>query len=55
MPALSSMADNPETIKYVQDSIIKKNYVNLYFSGSLTMQSKGKKLAPLGSLKKQES
>ena len=51
MPALSSMADNPETIKYVQDSIIKKNYVNLYFSGSLTMESKGKKLAPLGSLK----
>ena len=51
MPELSSMADNPETIGFTQDSIINEDQVKVYLSGSLTMESAGTKLAPIGSLK----
>jgi len=51
MPALSSMADNQETIFYTKDSIISKQHINIYLTGCLTLNSKGENLAPLGSLK----
>ena len=51
MPALSSMADNQETISYTKDSIISKQHINIYLTGCLTLNSKGENLAPLGSLK----
>ena len=51
MPELSSMGDNPETMKYMQESIIQKNQVKILLSGCLTLKTQGKQLAPLGSLK----
>ena len=51
MPLLSSLADNPETLKFTQDSIINEEQAKVYLSGCLTIDSDGKKLAPLGSLK----
>lgn len=51
MPKLSSMADNPETLKYTKESIINDNHINIYLSGCLTLGTQGKSLAPMGSLK----
>lgn len=51
MPELSSMGDNPETLKYMQESIIQENQVKILLSGCLTLKTQGKQLAPLGSLK----
>ena len=51
MPKLSSMADNPETLKYTKESIINENHINIYLSGCLTLGTQGKSLAPMGSLK----
>ncbi len=51
MPNLSSMADNPEALKFTKNSIIKDEHVNVYLSGCLTLNAKGKNLAPIGSLK----
>ena len=51
MPALSAWADNPETIRYLQDSILNTNDINIYLSGCLTLSAEGSRLAPLGSLK----
>jgi dihydroorotase len=51
MPKLSSMADNPETLKYTKESIINENHINIYLSGCLTLGTEGKSLAPMGSLK----
>lgn len=49
MPELSSMGDNPETMKYMQESIIQKNQVKILLSGCLTLKTQGKQLAPLRS------
>ena len=43
MPALSSMADNQETIFYTKDSIISKQHINIHLTGCLTLNSKGEK------------
>ena len=51
MPDLSSKADNPETLRFTQDSIINEEQVKVYLSGCLTMESAGRNLAPIGSLK----
>lgn len=51
MPELSSKADNPETLRFTQDSIINEEQVKVYLSGCLTMESAGRNLAPIGSLK----
>lgn len=51
MPNLSSMADNPEALKFTKNSIIKDEHVNIYLSGCLTLNAQGKNLAPIGSLK----
>ena len=51
MPNLSSMADNPEVLKFTKNSIIKEQHINVYLSGCLTLDSQGKNLAPIGSLK----
>ena len=50
MPELSSKADNPETLRFTKDSIINEEQVKVYLSGCLTMESAGKKLAPIGTL-----
>ena len=51
MPSLSSMADNPETLNYVRETVLQKKHVKIYLSGCLTLNSRGEHLAPLGSLK----
>ena len=51
MPALSSFADNPETLRYFKDSICKDDMLDIHLSGCLTMGTKGDTLAPIGSLK----
>ena len=53
MPELSSKADNPETLRFTKDSIINEEQVKVYLSGCLTMESAGKTLAPIGTLRKQ--
>lgn len=51
MPSLSSMADNPETINYIRETVAQNDHIRIFLSGCLTLNSEGKYLAPIGSLK----
>ena len=51
MPNTTPPADNPATIRFIQDRINQDSKINVYLSGCLTVESKGKRIAPLGSLK----
>ena len=51
MPNLNPIPDNPATIQFINDQIKKDACINVKLTGCLTKGSKGKALAPLGSLK----
>ena len=51
MPDVSPAADNPGTIRYVQDAIAKAASVNILPAGCMTIGGRGEFLAPIGSLK----
>src|SRR5210317_1966517 len=51
MPNTSPPADNPGTIRRINDSITKNAVVKVYPTGCLTVDMKGEQLAPMGSLK----
>lgn len=51
MPNTSPPADNPGTIRRINDSITRNAVVNVYPTGCLTVDMKGEQLAPIGSLK----
>ncbi len=50
MPNTSPPADNPGTIRRINDSITQNAVVKVYPTGCLTVQMKGEQLAPMGSL-----
>lgn len=50
MPDVSPPADNPGTIRYIQDAIAKNAVVNVLPAGCMTMGGEGENLAPIGSL-----
>ena len=52
MPDVSPAADNPGTIRYLQDAIQKDACIDVLLTGSITLDRKGEQLAPIGSLKK---
>jgi dihydroorotase len=51
MPNTSPPADNPGTIRRINDSITRNAVVNVYPTGCLTVDMAGERLAPIGSLK----
>lgn len=51
MPDVSPAADNPGTIRYLQDAIEKDACIDVLLTGSVTLDRKGEQLAPIGSLK----
>ena len=51
MPNTSPAADNPSTIRLINDIIEETAVVNVYQSACITEGRQGEKLAPLGSLK----
>ncbi len=51
MPDVSPAADNPGTIRYLQDAIEKDACIDVLLTGSITLDRKGEQLAPIGSLK----
>jgi len=51
MPDVSPAADNPGTIRYLQDAIEKDACIDVLLTGSTTLDRKGEQLAPIGSLK----
>ena len=51
MPNTTPHSDNPGTIRYIQDRIKQASKIKVHLTGCLTIGSKGKALAPLGSLK----
>ncbi|MGC9450357.1 MAG: dihydroorotase [Oceanipulchritudo sp.] len=51
MPNTSPPADNPGTIRRINDSITRNALVNVYPTGCLTVGMKGAQLAPMGSLR----
>lgn len=51
MPNTSPVADNPGTIRRINDSATQNAIVNVYPTGCLTVGMKGEQLAPIGSLK----
>jgi dihydroorotase len=51
MPNTSPPADNPGTIRRIQDSIGRNACVRVYPTGCLTVNMAGEQLAPIGSLK----
>ena len=51
MPNTIPHSDNPGTILYIQDRIKQTSKIKVHLTGCLTIGSKGKRLAPLGSLK----
>lgn len=51
MPNTSPPADNPGTIRRINDSITRNAVVKVYPTGCLTVSMKGEQLAPMGSLK----
>ena len=51
MPDVSPAADNPGTIRYLQDAIQKDACIDVLLTGSITLDRKGEQLAPIGSLK----
>ena len=51
MPDILPRADNPGTIQFIQDRILKHACVKVLLCGCLTKDAKGESLAPLGSLK----
>jgi len=51
MPDVSPAADNPGTIRYLQDAIEKDACIDVLLTGSLTLDRQGEELAPIGSLK----
>ena len=51
MPNTSPPADNPGTIRRINDSIARNALVNVYPTGCLTVNMEGTRLAPMGSLK----
>jgi dihydroorotase len=51
MPNTKPHSDNPGTIRYIQDRINQTSKIKVHLTGCLTIESKGKRLAPLGSLK----
>lgn len=51
MPNTSPAADNPSTIRLINDIISETAVVKVYQSGCITEGRNGEKLAPLGSLK----
>lgn len=53
MPNTSPVADNPGTIRRINDSITQTALVNVYPTGCLTVGMDGERLAPIGSLKKE--
>lgn len=50
MPDISPKPDNPGTIQFIQDRILKQACVKILLCGNLTKDGKGEQLAPLGSL-----
>ena len=51
MPDTNPHCDNPATVRYIQDRVNQASKIRVYISGSLTIQSKGELMSPLGSLK----
>lgn len=51
MPNTAPPADNPGTIRRINDSITRNALVNVYPTGCLTVEMKGEQLAPIGSLR----
>jgi dihydroorotase len=51
MPDTNPLCDNPATVRYIQDRVNQASKIQVYISGSLTIQSKGESMSPLGSLK----
>ena len=51
MPDISPYADNPGAIRYIKECAERDTCINFLIAGSLTNQSKGKSLSPIGSLK----
>lgn len=51
MPDFGSVADNPATIQFIKDRVLKNSIIRILLCGCLTKESKGEVLAPLGSLK----
>ncbi len=52
MPNTSPAADTPGTIQYIHDAAKRSAIVNVLTTGCITVDRKGEKLAPIGSLKK---
>lgn len=50
MPDTTPKPDNPGTIQFIQDRILKEACVKIHLCGNLTQDGKGEQLAPLGSL-----
>ena len=50
MPDISPKPDNPGTIQFIQDRILKQACVKIHLCGNLTQDGQGEQLAPLGSL-----
>ena len=50
MPDTTPKPDNPGTIQFIQDRILKEACVKFHLCGNLTQDGKGEQLAPLGSL-----
>jgi len=51
MPNTTPVADNPGTIRRINDSIQRNAVVRVYPTGCLTVNMEGSQLAPIGSLK----
>lgn len=51
MPNISPFADNPGSIRYINECASKNAAVNFYLAGALTDNMEGRSLSPIGSLK----
>ncbi len=51
MPNTSPAADNAGTIQLIKDTAKREGVVNVFTTGTITVERKGEKLAPIGSFK----
>ncbi|SVC75961.1 uncharacterized protein METZ01_LOCUS328815, partial [marine metagenome] len=51
MPNTSPTIDNPATVKWIQDKAAREAVINVYTTGTITLDIAGEELAPIGSLK----
>ena len=51
MPNTTPTIDNPATVALIQDQAKREAVVNVYLTGTITLNIAGEELAPIGSLK----